>query len=184
MIFERILEAITPREYVDSLERLDLDKLRAKGIRALILDLDNTIVPWGSASVEPWLPHWFARAREKGFRACIVSNNYGPRVDNIARTCGVPVLAGAAKPRTRAFRDALKLLGASPTEAAAIGDQVFTDILGANRLNLYSILVKPLTPRDFFLTRVFRWLEALALPRIARRIGRQESASKPRRMRT
>lgn len=172
MIFDRILKAITPREYVDSLERLDLEKLRAMGIRALILDLDNTIVPWGSALAEPWLPKWFTRARENGFKACIVSNNYGPRVENVARQCGVPVLAGAAKPRRRAFRDALKLLEVTTAEAAVVGDQLFTDVLGANRLNLYSILVKPLTPRDFVLTRVFRWLEALALPRIARKIGR------------
>lgn len=156
-----MLRWLRPSSQVPTIYDIDLDALRARGIRGVILDLDNTIVPWGAREVGPRLPVWIAAARAADLRLCIVSNNAGSRVTAIAKRLGLPVVTWALKPRRRAIRRALLVMGTTPDATALVGDQLLTDILGGNRLGLHTILVRPQSHREFVLTRLVRSLERL-----------------------
>lgn len=152
---------LRPDAQADSIYAVDPSVLHARGIRGVILDLDNTIVPWGAWDAPATLGPWIAAARAAGLRLCIVSNNAGARVAHLAATLDLPAVAGAWKPRRRALRRALGLMGTAPDATALIGDQVFTDVLGGNRLGLHTILVRPQARREFVLTRLTRLAERL-----------------------
>jgi uncharacterized protein len=150
---------LRPVSTSESIYEIDLSALRAQGIRGMILDLDNTIVPWGERQAPQELVRWIGDAHAMGLRLCIVSNNWGRRVDRLAAAIGLPCVPGALKPRRAAFRRALHLMGTTPESTVLIGDQLFTDILGGNRLGLYTILVHPQSRREFVLTRFVRFFE-------------------------
>lgn len=154
-----MLNMLRPRLYLPSIYDIDLPALARRGIGGLILDLDNTLVKWNEPGLTPDLRAWIARARRQRLELCIVSNNLGPRVDAFTRASGVSSIARAAKPRTKAFRIAMRRMGTDADSTAVVGDQVFTDILGGNRLHLFTILVRPLDPREFWTTRAIRRVE-------------------------
>ena len=135
----------------------------------MILDVDNTLVPWGETEMAPATRSWLEGLRASGFRICLVSNNRRREVESLAEELGFPVILGAAKPMRRAFVRAMGLLGTGPSETAVIGDQIFTDILGGNLAGAYTVLVNPLSRREFFTTRVSRQVERLVLWRLRRR---------------
>jgi HAD superfamily phosphatase (TIGR01668 family) len=149
------------------------EALRARGIRGLIVDLDNTLTLWNDARCTPEVAGWLRGLEAADIRVCIVSNN-GP--ERVARFCrGLvsppPWIAYAGKPRRRAYRRALQRLGLPPATVAVVGDQVFTDVLGGKRAGLWTILVPPLGRREFPATRLVRVVERLWLARL-RRQGR------------
>lgn len=105
-------------------------------------------------------------------KICIVSNTrYPGRLRRLAEKLQVPFVKGRLKPRKSAFRPALELLGVAPERAAVIGDQIFTDILGGNRLGLYTILVRPLSRREFFGTKISRIFERMILRALPPALG-------------
>lgn len=164
-----LLRLLAPDECRRSLREVDLGELTQRGIRGLILDLDNTIAEYGQASVPPPIRAWVEEAQARGFRVCITSNARPRRVRAFAETLGVPGIAYAAKPVRRAFRRALKLLGTAPRETAVIGDQLFTDVLGGNRMGMYTVLVNPLSSAELGTTRLVRRLERRVLRQLVRR---------------
>jgi len=161
-----LLKMLTPVEYHQSIYEIDFERLRARGIRGLIFDLDNTLVEWQGMTPGGDLAAFLERIRRLGFEVCIVSNNHPERVEGFSLKFGIPSIGNAGKPRRRAFRAALELLGTSVHQTAVIGDQVFTDILGGNRLGLYTILVVPINKREFIGTRLVRRLERWVLKRV------------------
>lgn len=164
-----MLQKLTPDLYVESVYDLDLDALYARGIRGIITDLDNTLVSWDDPLPNQGLFDWLQKVRAKGFSVHIVSNNQPDRVARFAEAIGLPAIAKAVKPRRRAFRLACKAMGVTLAETAVIGDQVFTDVLGGNRLGVYTILVKPVSNREFIGTRLVRKFEAVVLRRLRAR---------------
>ncbi|MCG0278415.1 MAG: YqeG family HAD IIIA-type phosphatase [Thermanaeromonas sp.] len=158
-----MLRYLRPDLYVKSLQDVPLEHLSRRGIRGLIIDLDNTVTQWGCATLDTRVQEWFSNLRSYGMGACLLSNNRQKRVEAVARELGIPALFRAGKPRGRAFRQAMALLGTSPAETAVIGDQIFTDVLGGNLLDLYTILVVPLDKKEFLLTRLIRLVERIVL---------------------
>ncbi|MBI2874572.1 MAG: YqeG family HAD IIIA-type phosphatase [Firmicutes bacterium] len=158
-----LLRWLAPDLHIDSIYDLNLDALRRRGIRGIITDLDNTLVGWTERIPTDRLLKWIADATDAGFRMCIVSNNRSERVRAFSRIVKVPAIWGARKPRRRAFREAIRALGLQPGETAVVGDQIFTDVLGGNRLGLYTILVVPVDRREFIGTRLARRLEKFVL---------------------
>jgi HAD superfamily phosphatase (TIGR01668 family) len=154
-----VLQALCPDEAHSRLVDIDLDGLLQKGIRALILDLDNTLVKWHEAEVPAEVDHWVDQAKARGFRLCIASNALPERVKLIAGRLGIPYVSGALKPRRTPFRKALMRMDVVSQETAVVGDQIFTDVLGGNRLGLYTILTRPLSRKEFPTTRMLRGLE-------------------------
>lgn len=147
----------------DSVTEIDLAALRERGIRGLLLDLDNTLVRWNAREVPKEVLNWVRQAHAAGFRLCILSNaGRAGRVEAVARQLQVPFVVRAGKPRRRAFFQAAASLQVPPERMAVIGDQVFTDIVGGNRAGMFTILVRPMDRRhEFITTRVMRLFERL-----------------------
>lgn len=154
---------LCPRRYAERITGVSLLDLKEQGIKGLIVDLDNTLAEWGREELGEETLSWLEEARAAGFRICVVSNNKGERLQRIAAFLQVPVIEGATKPRKKAFRQAMNLLGLSARETAVIGDQVFTDVLGGNRAGLFTVLVSPLSTREFIGTRLMRIPEKMVL---------------------
>jgi uncharacterized protein len=166
----KLLELLLPRMCVESLAKIDLDMLVGRGIDSVILDLDNTILPWRDYSIPSESREWICLAREKGMKLCIASNTRNPkRLRVVAGELGVPFLDKIVKPRRKGLREAMALMGATIERTVIIGDQIFTDILGGNRLGILTILVQPMHPREFVGTKVSRMLERPVMAWIARR---------------
>jgi HAD superfamily phosphatase (TIGR01668 family) len=168
---------LTPSFLAGAIWEIDLDALRQSGIRGIILDLDNTLVDWNATYVRPEVRRWLDAARERGMKLCLVSNSVrGGRVRRMGRELEVSVVTRACKPLPVAFRRAMQAMDTTPDSTCAIGDQVFTDMLGANRLGLTTILVTPLSRRESPHTRLIRLLEA---PLRRRWAWRQRNAASP-----
>ncbi|MCR4402179.1 MAG: YqeG family HAD IIIA-type phosphatase [Firmicutes bacterium] len=163
-----LLSLLCPDLYVPSIYRVDLSRLTDRGIRGLVLDIDNTFVDWGSADIPAGVLAFLDDAKARGIRVCVLSNNLRRRIEAISRALGIPAARGI-KPMRSAFRAALGVLGTSPNETAVIGDQIFTDILGGNLLGMYTILVVPTSRREFVTTRAVRKLERAVLRCLTRR---------------
>lgn len=159
-----MFELFRPTLQANSLDRISIERLLQDGIKGLIIDLDNTMTPWNDVEVGPKVEAWFKALKEAGIKACVVSNNKRKqRVAVVADRLGIPFVFRATKPRRRAFRSGMALLGTGPLDTAVIGDQLFTDIMGGNRLGLYTILVIPMSSREFVGTRFMRQMEKALL---------------------
>lgn len=158
-----------PCMYVDSLLDIPLDELAAAGLRAFIFDLDNTITEWNSQELRAEVEAWFKIIKERGFKACILSNNGEQRILQISQRLGIPFIHRARKPLRRSFLQAVALMEVNASETAVIGDQIFTDVLGGNRAGLYTILVKPLASKEFYGTKISRAMEFFVLRRYHRK---------------
>lgn len=156
-----------PRMYVSSVDRIDPGDLFDRGIRCVLFDLDNTVVPRDSTELPPEAAGWIKRLREKGIKTCVISNNGPERIRRVSGMEDVPSVCRAVKPFKQPFRKAMKMMGASPEETAVVGDQIFTDILGGNRLGLFTILVVPMPGKEYWATEMFnRRLERPVLRRM------------------
>lgn len=162
-----MLKLLQPDLYVRSLRDIPLAALKARGIRGLIIDLDNTVTEWGRATLDREIYRWFTELKKQDLKACLVSNNRDVRVQKIAAYLGIPGISRAGKPRRRAFYQAMAVMKTEINNTAVIGDQVFTDVLGGNRLGLYTILVMPINKREFIGTRMMRQIEKLITKRLA-----------------
>lgn len=166
-----MLRLLVPCVAVNTLYDINLDMLKQRGISGIVFDLDNTIIPWNSPELCPDIQFWLNQLNGQGFKICLVSNNGKRRVREIATQCGAPFVARALKPSRAGFRQAVHTMGLTPAEVAVVGDQLFTDILGGNRLGLFTIWVKPLASQEFIGTKITRQLEKLAV-RLLKSTGR------------
>ncbi|HEX3000389.1 MAG TPA: YqeG family HAD IIIA-type phosphatase [Armatimonadota bacterium] len=157
----RLIDWCRPDLKAASVSEIDLEALRARGITALLLDLDNTLVRWRRREIRPEIAAWIQRARELRFQLYIVSNaGHARRVAPVAQELDVPFIVRAVKPRRRAFRWVAAQLKVAATQTAVIGDQIFTDIVGGNRAGMVTVLVAPLDrKREFFWTKCMRVVE-------------------------
>ena len=156
----RSMKLVIPDLYYTAVGAIDLDALRAAGIRGVLLDLDNTILPRDTSEI-PDSAHAFARSlADHGIRACLVSNNWHHRVSSVADELGFALVSKALKPLPFAFSRGMRLMGTTPGETATIGDQVFTDVLGGNLAGTMTVLVNPLSRADLPHTLLLRLIEA------------------------
>lgn len=152
---------LVPHQHVPSVFDLDLDRLRAQGIRGLIFDLDNTLGSWGFTAWDEGVLDWLADVEAHGFRLAFLSNDEGIGRDAVrAGLNGHPLRFDARKPGTAGYREMLTALDLDASEVAMIGDQIFTDVVGAKRVGLHAVLVRPFDPTsETSSTRVRRWFE-------------------------
>ncbi|MFQ3610712.1 MAG: YqeG family HAD IIIA-type phosphatase [Fimbriimonadales bacterium] len=156
-----------PHEHIQSVTELTPEYLRQRGLKALLLDLDNTITPWRSRRVPDEVAQWIEAMHEAGIQLCFVSNtrNLG-RLKWLSEQLKVPYVRGPMKPRRAMLRRAIEFLGVQPQHTAIVGDQVFTDVWGGNRLGIYTIWVQPMHPREFIGTKISRQVEKWILKRV------------------
>jgi len=164
-----MLAKLYPNAYISSMMNLGPEFLAKKGIRALILDLDNTLLAWKNGVFEPDMVNHLKAYKDLGIKLCVVTNAFNKRVTALVGPLGIPWVARAGKPRRRPFIKALKILGTTEAETAVVGDQLFTDVLGGNRMGLFTILVMPINKKEFIGTRVIRLAEKYCLLRMAKK---------------
>ncbi len=162
---------LTPDAFANRLSEVSVAMLETWGIRGIVVDLDNTLVPWNTAAVTPDGRTWIRSAQQAGMRLCVMTNNYSSAARAVAAEFGVESIKGALKPAPWAFGGALKTLGVTASQAAVIGDQVFTDVLGGKLAGMRAILVRPLGTAEFPTTKFMRMLERPVLAHL-RRTGR------------
>ncbi len=170
-----MLRIFYPKMYVPSILEINPEELQKQGITTLLLDLDNTIVPRHLDEFSPEIETWLTGMRQKGFKLCIVSNNSSSRVSALAGSLQIPWVVRALKPLRRGFLRAIRLVNAAPEETAVVGDQIFTDILGGNTLNMFTILVVPMPGKEFWGTKLInRRLEKVVLKRLASYVSHKD----------
>ncbi len=148
-----------PDLYYRAVTDIDLDELMHRGVRTLLLDLDNTLVLRNTLEASNEVLAWLHTATAKGLNVIVVSNNWHERVQHASSSLGVPVVGRATKPLPSGFRRALSS-DQPPRTCAVVGDQIFTDILGGKLLGATTVLVTPLAGgSDLPHTRILRALE-------------------------
>jgi HAD superfamily phosphatase (TIGR01668 family) len=154
---------LSPDYYVRSVSDIDLEALRTRGIDTLLVDLDNTLLPRDGGSVPDTARAWVGSLPAEGFKVCLVSNSWHARVTLVAKELGIPVVAKGAKPLPFGFLRALRKVGSKRSNAAAVGDQMFTDVVGGNVLGMATVMVLPLSVNDPPHTLALRHLEGVVL---------------------
>lgn len=130
-----------PGDYVEDVFSVDYDRLMQSGVKALIFDIDNTLVPHGTDTT-PQIDEFFRTLHAKGLKTLLLSNNSDERIRTFNRNIQTLYISNADKPNPKNFLKALELLDTKAHETVVIGDTIFTDIVGANRAGIPSVLVK------------------------------------------
>ena len=149
-----------PKYYLNNLTEISDEIINENNIKGFILDVDNTLLDFDKKLLSG-AREWCDKMKAKNIKLCILSNsNKKEKVKGVANTLQIPYIFFGLKPLKKGFNDAKKILEIEESaNIAVVGDQIFTDILGANRVNMIPILVKPLAEKDFFITVVKRPLE-------------------------
>ena len=174
-----MLQTFYPGEYLDSVYQIDFDKLYNEGYRGVIFDIDNTLVPHGAAADEK-AEQLFARLKSAGYRFCLLSNNKEPRVKMFNKNINAYYIFDAHKPGTAGYKKAMRLMKTNTASTLFVGDQIFTDIWGANRAGIRTILVKPVLPKEEIQIVLKRIPEKLVLYFYSRRNSSVEIRSRNR----
>ncbi len=159
-----IANLLKPTRYVQSIHDINLEELLNKGIKAIIIDLDDTIVPRLESNISEKSAKWIEKVKGMGFKIHIVSN--GKRLKRVAKVAKDLNITGSGlgfKPFPYIFKRTLKKLAAQPKETAVIGDLLTTDVLGGNILGMFTILLKPMTKETSIIRIPYRLFEELAV---------------------
>jgi HAD superfamily phosphatase (TIGR01668 family) len=154
-----MLRILRPDYLLQNLAQLSSTWLLGRGFHGLILDVDNTFVSRDEQLPSVVYVQWLQKLQACGIKVVLLSNNGGIRVMSIATTVGVPVQTWAGKPLPLCFKQAVMHLNLARDEVLVVGDQLFTDVLGAHWGGFKVALVKPLPGKDFILTSWMRKLE-------------------------
>ena len=163
------MKKLIPDVICESVFAIDLDELKERQISGLLVDIDNTLVPWGEPEMEEDFVSWVKGAKQKSFKICLVSNAKKLRAQSFATLLDIPAVGLALKPLGRAFRKGMALLDLESHEVAVVGDQLFTDVLGGNRLGIYTILINPLSRNELDSTKIMRRIEQKIMEHMVKR---------------
>lgn len=163
-----MFERFYPKKIVRSVYSINFKRYYKLGFRGILFDIDNTLVPHGQKADDKAIK-FFKRLRDIGFRFCLISNNKEERVKPFADAVGAPYIFDAHKPATKNYNAAMNIMGTYIEETIFIGDQVFTDVYGGNRVNMYTILVRPIHPKEEIQIIIKRYLESIVMWSYARR---------------
>lgn len=157
-----MFQNLYPDEDADSAYELDYQSYYEQGYRGILFDVDNTLVEHDQPVTLPAIA-LFQQLNEMGFKTCIISNNKDERVKPLADALESDYVYKAGKPAARGYIQGMKQMGTTPETTLFIGDQIFTDIWGANRANVHSILVKQIARHEEIQIVLKRFLEKIVL---------------------
>ena len=140
-----------PTMMTDRLTDLSPEFLKEKNIRLLMLDFDNTIVPYTTSHPTKEMSDWLREMVASDIQLCVVSNSKKQRVKLFCKAWDIPCITHAQKPFSKGIRQCLEKFQVSPEDAALVGDQIYTDTLGANSVGVRSILVKAIDNHNIWL---------------------------------
>ena len=152
-----------PKLYCQKVTDIKPEFLKENNIKAIILDVDNTLLDF-DLNIISGLKSWHDNIKSNNIKCMILSNsNKEDKIKMVANLLNIPYIKFATKPLKRGFKKAKSLLGVENNNIAVVGDQIFTDVYGANRCKMFSILVKPVAEKDIWMTRIKRPLENLII---------------------
>ncbi len=175
-----LLECFYPDLYLDSTYEIDFEAFYRKGYRGVIFDIDNTLVTHG-APADARSIALFERLRSIGFDSILLSNNKEPRVKMFSDAVHSRYIYKAGKPSPKNYRKAMELMGTATDTTLFVGDQLFTDVWGAKRTGILSILVKPIHPKEeiqIVLKRRLEWIVLFFYRRDRKRDAARTSGKK------
>lgn len=148
-----------PDFYFKNVKEVDIKLLKDNNIKALLLDVDNTLIDL-DRNILDGAVEWCNNLKEEGIKFCILSNsNKKDKVEKVAKVLDIPYIFFGTKPLKRGFKKAKKLLNVDFKNMAIIGDQIFTDVIGGNRCKMFTVLVEPISTRELFITSIKRGVE-------------------------
>ena len=154
---------IYPKEYFNSVTDITIEFMEKNNLKGLILDVDNTLIDYHK-NLDEKIIEWCKDLKEKNIKMCILSNtNKLEKVTKVANALDLKFYYFAKKPLKFGFKKAQKYLGLEAQNIAVVGDQIFTDIIGGNRMKMFPILVKPLAEKDIIFTKIKRPIENLVI---------------------
>ena len=152
-----------PNIYLENVLKIDENIIKKNQIKGLLLDVDNTLMHYDKTIISG-IEEWIKKMKNIGIKLCILSNsNDEKKVKKLADELDIPYIHLAYKPFKIGFKKAKKILNIDYKNIGMVGDQIFTDVLGANRMKMISILIKPLEKREYIVTKVKRPLEEAIL---------------------
>ena len=153
--------SVYPKAYFDKIEKITIEFIQKNHLKALILDMDNTLINYKKEMPEN-IEKWAKDLKGQGTKLYILSNtNKKTKVKNIAEKLDIPYRSFAKKPLKSGFLKVQKELGYKPEQIGVVGDQIFTDIVGGNRCNMFTILIDAIDDKDFWYTSWKRPLEKM-----------------------
>lgn len=165
------IEDYIPTFVVEAVYDLKPETLREQGIKAVLVDLDNTLIAWDNPDGTPELRSWLDEMTEAGLPVVVVSNNKQERVRRAVEKFGVDFVSRAMKPFAYGINKAITAYGFDRDEVVMVGDQLMTDIRAAHRAGIRSILVRPLVTSDAWNTKINRWRERRVKAKIEAKYG-------------
>lgn len=153
-----MLDLLMPDIAEENIHALDLEALWEKGIRGIILDIDNTLESHKTPKPTEKTLEFLKKLENIGFKVCLISNGREERVKLFNEDLGYFTMAKAGKPKKKGYRLAQVKMGLNKNQVAMIGDQIFTDVFGAKRCGFYSVLVEPIESIEngfFYIKRFF-----------------------------
>ena len=148
-----------PTFYYESIIDIDVRFFKSNDVECILLDIDDTISPHDLPVLIPGFEFWLKNILENDIKIVLVSNNYKNRVQFIAKRLNLPFIYSSFKPSPLGIIRALKIVSVNKSKSVLIGDQIFTDVLGANIYGIKSILVDPVSNKRGFISGFKRWLE-------------------------
>ena len=157
---------IHPNAYLKNVQKITIDFLNKNNIKALILDVDNTLIDYYKNLSED-VVKWARSLQDKGIKMFILSNtNKKEKVETVAKKLEIPYINFAKKPSKKGFLQVKEKLNLDCENIGVVGDQIFTDVIGGNRCQMYTILVDPVTEKDYWYTAWKRPLENMIKRRL------------------
>ena len=163
------MDKLIPDMYQKSIYHIDYEKLKSDGIKCLLFDLDNTCVPTKEKNPNKKLIEQFDKLKDLGFKVIISSNAGKKRLKPFKKTLDVDCSYSSRKPLKGKFNKIMKKFGYDLSETAIIGDQIFTDILGGNKVGIKTILINPMSSYDLPITKISRMLERKVMKKMSKK---------------
>ena len=148
-----------PNAHFNNVREIKIDFLRKNKLKALILDVDNTLIDYNKNLDEETIK-WAEKLKEKGIKLYILSNsNKKVKVKNVAEKLNIEYSYFAKKPFKSGFNKVQEKIKEKPENIGVVGDQIFTDVIGGNRCKMFTILVEPIAEKDIWITMLKRPIE-------------------------
>ncbi len=167
-------DCLTPDYMFGSYREVSPAFLHSIGVRALLIDIDNTLAPYEEEEPNGEIAAWFDALRKAGISAALVSNNHAPRVEKFNRTLGLDAYPDSHKPRRATLETAMKKMGVTHAETAMLGDQLLTDAYAGKHIGLVAIIVPPIKDKTNLFFRFKRLCERPFIRRYAKKNGYRE----------
>ena len=157
--YSSLSKLLTPDHMFDSYREVTPDFLASIGIKALLIDIDNTLAPYEQPEPDESIRKWFDDLSANGIKAALISNNHPPRVELFNRSLGLDAYPDSHKPSSKTLIKAMEKMGVSTENTAGLGDQLLTDTLAVHRLGMISIIVPPIKDKTNAFFKAKRLLE-------------------------